>query len=264
MDDEPKTQPFINSVTSLIVYVAVVRHPASHQHIVLWDDILSAFPDVANLTIKNGIAAVPFVKDTSFEKTYIEQVDFERRNYAQSDIFSEVPSVKPHDRFLDLLVEGEMESGQDIEEVDIEMGRIELGGSSAIEYYQSSSGGRDRIATALPAITSPSSDDHINGNGIDRNITPPLSTTSSTESGTGSGVSTSSAANIPPSNIDTADSGASVVSGAAAVPDPTEIDPMEATSSWASIFRTLGDLQAQYHLTPEETIIMFTEISQST
>ncbi|KAG9068385.1 hypothetical protein KI688_010653 [Linnemannia hyalina] len=261
MDDESKTQSFINSVTGLFVDVAVVFHAESRQHVVFWSDILSAFPGVANLTIKNGTAAVPFAKDDSYDK--IEQVNFER-NYAQSEDFSEVPSDKFYDRFLNVVAEGEMESEQDIEEVAIGMGRVDLRDFSAIEYHQFSSGDRDRIATALPAITSPSSDDHINGNGIDRNTTPPLSTTSSTESGTGSGVSTSSATNIPPSNIDTAETGASVASGATAVPDPTEIDPVEATSSWASIFRTLGDLQAHYQLTPEETTTMFTEISQST
>ncbi|KAF9146648.1 hypothetical protein BGX30_011840 [Mortierella sp. GBA39] len=263
MDDEPKTQPFINLVTGLIVDVEVVFLAEARQHVVIWSDILSAFPGIANLTIKNGTAAVPFAKNTSYDKAYIEQVNFEH-NYAQSEGFSEVPSDRPHDRFLNLAVEGESGSVQDMEEAAMGMERLDLRGISAIEYHRPSSGDRDPIATALPAITSPSSDDYINGNGIDRNATPPLSTTSSTESGTGSGVSTSSAANIPPSNIDTADSGASVASSATAIPDPTEIDPVEATSSWASIFRTLGDLQAQYQLTPEETTNMFTEISQST
>lgn len=66
MNDEPKTQSFINSVNGLIVDVAVVYHTESRQHIVLWSDILNAFPGVANLTIRNGTFAVPLAKYMSY------------------------------------------------------------------------------------------------------------------------------------------------------------------------------------------------------
>ncbi|KAF8948407.1 hypothetical protein BGZ47_005180 [Haplosporangium gracile] len=196
-----------------------------------------------------------------------EPAPFNFDAYAGSVIFSEVSSHKgPHGGprpVLDIGVEGEIASVQDIEEVAVGMERIEFGNFSMFEYHQSSDD-IDHIATATPAIptiNSSSDNNHINGG--NRSITPPLSITSSTDSGTSSGVSTSSATNIPPSNTDTAGSGTDAASGTTVVPEPMEIDLVEATSSWASIFRTLGDLQEQYQLTPEETSKMFTEISQS-
>ncbi|KAF9136827.1 hypothetical protein BG015_002986 [Linnemannia schmuckeri] len=308
MDDEPTTQTFINQVNDQIVHVPVIYHTELRQNVVFWDDILRAFPGVANLAIKHGAVAVTPARNSLYHymepkcivhqpnvtltvilgellppnsnpdrpRTPVPRTDNDTTlvegdggesapfAYAGSVIFSEVSSHKgPHGGprpVLDIGVEGENASVQDIEEVTVGTRRIEFGGFSAFKYHQSPDD-LDHIATAIPAINSSSDNNHINGG--DRSITPPLSTTSSSESGSGSGVSTSSATNIPPSNIDTAGSGTSTTSGTTVLPESTEIDPVEATSSWASIFRTLGDLQEQYQLTPEETTKMFTEISQS-
>ncbi|KAG0066931.1 hypothetical protein BGZ89_006736 [Linnemannia elongata] len=279
MEDEPKTQSFLYSTTGQSKNVLVHFHSETDQHIVFWKDILAAFPDIANPTIYNGRASIPFAEHYPFyheiepkcivyqpnatltitteevvETTVPEQMNFETQSVVSG--FTANTGHQGPNGFLDV-VDEDGESVQDIEIVNRGMERIEFGGDLlGFEYHQPSPGDPDSLTVAIPANISPFADNHNNGNVMDRSSTPPLSTTSSSESGTGSGVSTSSATNIPPSNIDTA--GTTPV-----VPEPAEIDPVEATSSWASIFRTLGDLQEQYKLTPEETTKMFTEITQS-
>ncbi|KAF9131571.1 hypothetical protein BGW39_001620 [Mortierella sp. 14UC] len=163
---------------------------------------------------------------------------------------------------------------------------------TAIETADAFLESRDTTATAI-AVSKNNINNNINNsfnsnNPIDRSITPPLSISSSESGTSSSGVSTSTTITIPPISIvaaaaaneataTTAATGTGEVgetpaaatattaaATAAAVPEPAEIDPVEATSSWASIFRTLGDLQEQFQLAPEDTVKMFTEITQST
>ncbi|KAG0278492.1 hypothetical protein BGZ96_002362 [Linnemannia gamsii] len=191
-------------------------------------------------------------------------------NYAGSVIYSEMSSIKGGASWLgvrpllEVPTEVDAESEPDMDEINAGIEHVDLEDPDSSAYHLSD----DRMFIAFPDSNNSfdNNNNNLNGVGNDRSATPPLSTTSSSESGTtaGSGVSTSSATIIPPSAIETANSVTTPpASGTTAVPEPTEIDPVEATSSWASIFRTLGDLQEQYQLTPEETTKIFTEVTQS-
>ncbi|KAG0273516.1 hypothetical protein BGZ95_010680 [Linnemannia exigua] len=186
-----------------------------------------------------------------------------------------------------LRVEGEDESvlgDDDTESVTAHMETLDIRNFSRnnarpfSEGSTSASTASAAIAAAAAFHSSNNTDnfDNINSDNnipINRSTTPPLSTSSSSESGTSSsGFSTTTT--IPPISIETAaangastaaaSSGESGATSPTTVPEPAEIDPIEATSSWASIFRTLGDLQEQFQLAPEDTVQMFTEITQST
>ncbi|KAF9911601.1 hypothetical protein EC991_003065 [Linnemannia zychae] len=215
--------------------------------------------------------------------------------YAQSEASSQysaltVPGGQARVQ-LKLPVEGENDNFSDRDEDETEsvaaaMETINITGSSSIGYIQSSIGGNNNPTTKLAAIRAADaffeSVAH-NNNGsnntlnrtqpADKSPTPPRSI-----SGSESGASHSEGS-TPPSSIDTAtangataataaigtgENGETPTAAAAAAPEPDEISIPEATSSWAAIFRTLGDLQERFNLAPEETVKMFTEITQST
>ncbi|KAK3844287.1 MAG: hypothetical protein J3R72DRAFT_438462 [Linnemannia gamsii] len=194
------------------------------------------------------------------------------------------PSV-PHFMKLSLRVEGEEDSVQGDDETESVLADVETLDIRGSSEFRPSSGASNGTSTTLAAhsainafykgkdTNNTDNFDDDNDNPANRSATPPLSTSSSSVSGTSSsGVSISTT--IPPSSIDTATTNGTTTAAAASaesgptspigVPEPAEIDPVEATSSWASIFRTLGDLQEQFQLAPEDTVKMFTEITQST
>ncbi|KAG0376384.1 hypothetical protein BGX24_007824 [Mortierella sp. AD032] len=283
MDLDDTTQAFKNLSDGLEVEVVAHFHKDSNQHVVFWDDIQDAIPGVTS--IRNGNIVVPRARNHTshfidprcirYMPGIILTVVVGELNPPNSDPARPRTPVPLPERDS---VQGDDETGSVLADVET----LDIRGSSEFRPSSRASNGTSTTLAAHSAINAfykgndtnnTDNFDNDNDSPANRSATPPLSTYSSSVSGTSSsGVSTSTT--IPPSSIDTATANGTTTAAAASgesgptspigVPEPAEIDPVEATSSWASIFRTLGDLQEQFQLAPEETVQMFTEITQST
>ncbi|KAG0207637.1 hypothetical protein BGX33_006741 [Mortierella sp. NVP41] len=282
MDTTTKKQLFKNPVDDQFIEVKVHLHVETNQQVVLWTDINEALPGVS--TIKDASADVLALQDITplcikFHPESVLTVILEGE-LDPSD--SDLPRVSTLGaRQASIFTEDGTYSVVGFTYTE------SAGGASVMAPSEAGDGHANNAGVQLPdgpnigveqdiesvighlEITGPN--DHYEStldtivelpNGEDRSETSSSSSNSESQEGSGSAVST--ATTISPSNGDTATAAATTAdSTATATATETEIDPVEAASSWAKIFRALGDLQERYQLTPEETTEMFTEITQS-
>lgn len=265
----------------MLVEVFAEFHPDSKQYVVFWDNICEALPGVNLLTdgstvINNArgldshyieprciiyqeemtltarIGDVTLVPPRSRTPSIPTRADSEISiDVRASAVFSSPPSLAGFSiagqsdnrttnsgmHGLDLPIEGEDE---DIGEARIE--HLNITSINHLSDYKHTGGAGGAMNTE-PAMDA-------------RSATPTLSAASShTETAS----TASSATTNPPHSVDTGNTTADVADPEVAA----EIDPVKAASSWAEIFKTLGDLQDQYQLTPEETIKLFTEAREA-